>query len=71
MLLGSSDSGKTTVLKQLKIIHGGGYSMEERKKFHRYIHMNVLETIRLLVENMKEMNIPLENESNEVIFCIF
>ena len=29
LLLGSSDSGKSTLLKQLKIIHGTGFSEEE------------------------------------------
>lgn len=29
ILLGSSDSGKSTLLKQLKILHGGGFTTEE------------------------------------------
>jgi hypothetical protein len=29
LILGTSDSGKSTLVKQLKILHGGGFSKEE------------------------------------------
>jgi guanine nucleotide-binding protein subunit alpha len=33
LLLGSGTSGKSTVMKQFKIIHRRGFSVEERKTF--------------------------------------
>jgi polynucleotide 5'-kinase involved in rRNA processing len=29
LILGTSDSGKSTLVKQLKILHGGGFTKEE------------------------------------------
>ena len=37
LLLGSSDSGKSTLLKQLKILHGNGFSDKEKELAKRRI----------------------------------
>jgi len=33
LLLGAGDSGKSTVVKQMKIIHGDGYSIDKLNNF--------------------------------------
>ena len=33
LLLGSGESGKSTIVKQMKIIHDNGYSLAERELF--------------------------------------
>ncbi|KAJ3331248.1 hypothetical protein HDU91_003381, partial [Kappamyces sp. JEL0680] len=45
LLLGSSDSGKSTLLKQLKIMHGGGFSDKEKKSLAKRIQSDVLFTV--------------------------
>ena len=42
LLLGSGESGKSTFVKQMKIIHGDSYSIEELKNFVSIIHGNLL-----------------------------
>ena len=41
-LLGAGESGKRNFVKQMKIIHGGGYSTDELNSFTRIIHGNLL-----------------------------
>ena len=41
LLLGSSDSGKSTLLKQFKIMHKGGFEEQELKKAKSVILLNI------------------------------
>lgn len=41
LLLGSSDSGKSTLLKQFKILHKGGFERDELLKAKSVILLNV------------------------------
>ncbi|KAH9252722.1 hypothetical protein BASA81_009325 [Batrachochytrium salamandrivorans] len=43
LLLGTSDCGKTTLLKQLTILHGGGYTEQDRKMYLQMIMENVFD----------------------------
>jgi energy-coupling factor transporter ATP-binding protein EcfA2 len=42
LILGASDSGKSTLLKQLKIIHANGFSEEEKRLSKRGIIGNMI-----------------------------
>jgi len=68
LLLGGSDSGKTTFLKQIKIIYGTGFTDEERRHFRLVIISNIINSIRILILAMKIFSIPYENQENEVCF---
>jgi len=57
VLLGTPGSGKGTFLKQMKILHGDGFSLEERKTFTREVHMNVFQGMRMLIFAMETLNI--------------
>nr|CAG8530619.1 4848_t:CDS:10 [Entrophospora candida] len=63
LLLGSAESGKTTVLKQLKIIHGKGLE-EERQSYRKIVHLNVLTAIKLLITGLQyyEYTLKPKNE---------
>ncbi|KAI8927427.1 guanine nucleotide binding protein, alpha subunit [Entophlyctis helioformis] len=41
LVLGSGDSGKTTFMKQLKILYGGGYGNDERQQYRTQIIENI------------------------------
>ncbi|CAG8707752.1 24661_t:CDS:2 [Gigaspora margarita] len=64
LLLGSSESGKTTVLKQLKIIHGRGLS-DERQRYRRIVHLNVLTAIKALAHALVTFGYPLKPENQQ------
>jgi len=62
LLLGAGESGKSTVAKQLKIIHLGGFDEEERKTYIPIIHANILLSMKALINGAKEMKIQIEKE---------
>lgn len=50
LLLGAGESGKSTILKQMKLIHEGGYSGPERAAFRFAVYSNVTESAKRLCE---------------------
>ena len=42
LLLGAGESGKSTVLKQMRILHGGGYSVSDKQDFRPVVYHNIL-----------------------------
>ncbi|KAF9583393.1 guanine nucleotide-binding protein subunit alpha [Lunasporangiospora selenospora] len=65
LLLGAGESGKSTILKQMKLIHDGGYSKEEREAFKEIIFSNTVTSMRVILEAMDKMELPLFHESNQ------
>ncbi|KAJ3372763.1 Cysteine synthase 1 [Kappamyces sp. JEL0680] len=65
LLLGAGESGKSTILKQMTLIHGNGYSQAERDAFKEIIFSNVVQSMRVILEAMGNMGIPLSNPANE------
>ncbi|KAK3813531.1 MAG: guanine nucleotide-binding protein subunit alpha, partial [Linnemannia elongata] len=65
-LIGPSETGKTTVLKQLKLLYGRKGLDVERQTYRRVVHLNVMKAIQGLVEGMEQANIQLGNPENAV-----
>ncbi|QSL64311.1 hypothetical protein MERGE_001611 [Pneumocystis wakefieldiae] len=64
LLLGAGESGKSTILKQMKLIHEGGYSVEEKESFKEIIYSNTIQSMRVILEAMEAMDIPLDDPKN-------
>ncbi|KAK3829218.1 MAG: guanine nucleotide-binding protein subunit alpha [Benniella sp.] len=64
LLLGAGESGKSTILKQMKLIHDGGYSKEEREAFKEIIFSNTVQSMRVILEAMDNMELSLYHEAN-------
>lgn len=62
LLLGTSDSGKSTIRKQMKHIFAGGFNDAERKKAQAYIHLNTMECIQNLLCYCREKKIDFDDE---------
>jgi hypothetical protein len=65
-LLGPSETGKTTVLKQLKLLYGRKGLDSERQTYRRVVHLNAMKAIQALAEGLEQAHIPLEHSENEV-----
>ncbi|KAG8810388.1 Guanine nucleotide-binding protein alpha-2 subunit [Serendipita sp. 399] len=64
LLLGSGESGKSTIVKQMKIIHQNGYSHAELLMFRPTIYRNLLESAESVVLAMRKLDIQPAIESN-------
>ena len=65
LLLGAGESGKSTFVKQMKIIHRDGYSIDELNSFTTIIHSNLLTSTDEVIKAMDKLNITLHNPSNQ------
>lgn len=59
---GTGESGKSTFIKQMRIIHGGGYSNSDRLKFVVLIHRNIYTAMGQLLGAMEDLEISYETE---------
>nr|ANV21084.1 guanine nucleotide-binding protein Gt subunit alpha-X [Geotria australis] len=57
LLLGAGESGKSTIVKQMKIIHKDGYSEAECLEFRAIIYSNTLQSILAIVRAMETFSI--------------
>ncbi|KAL2022580.1 hypothetical protein VTK56DRAFT_4924 [Thermocarpiscus australiensis] len=70
LLLGSGESGKSTIVKQMKIIHLKGYSQEELAAYRPTVYKNLLECAKALVSAMRQFGIEPVVEENKS-YCDF
>ncbi|XP_074491553.1 guanine nucleotide-binding protein subunit alpha-14-like [Sebastes fasciatus] len=66
LLLGTGESGKTTFIRQMRIIHGRGFSEEERRTFSKCIFQNILSAMKAMTGAMTALRIPYFNPENEL-----
>uniref|UniRef100_A0A3P9KFR2 Guanine nucleotide-binding protein subunit alpha n=1 Tax=Oryzias latipes TaxID=8090 RepID=A0A3P9KFR2_ORYLA len=65
LLLGTGESGKSTFIKQMRIIHGRGYSEEDRRCFTKLVFQNILTAMQAMIQAMDKLQIPYKYEHNE------
>lgn len=64
LLLGAGESGKSTIFKQMKIIHHNGYSREECMVYRDIIYANVVQSMQDLIQASIKLSIPIEDPDN-------
>ncbi|XP_064394869.1 guanine nucleotide-binding protein G(s) subunit alpha-like [Halichondria panicea] len=66
LLLGAGESGKSTVVKQMKILHKDGFSKEERLAKVTEIKSNVRDVLLTVLTEMSNMSPPEELADKEL-----
>ncbi|CAI2355082.1 unnamed protein product [Caenorhabditis sp. 36 PRJEB53466] len=61
LLLGAGESGKSTVLKQMKIIHDDGFSQEESIEKRNVVCANTIQAMGALLDGMKQLRVDFSN----------
>jgi len=64
LLLGAGESGKSTIAKQMKIIHLGGFNPEEKAEYITAIHTNIYESVQTIARASENLDIKLVNQEN-------
>nr|UYO72601.1 heterotrimeric G protein alpha subunit [Flammulina filiformis] len=64
LLLGAGESGKSTVLKQMKLIHHGGYNDQERDSYKEIIFSNTIQSMRAILEAMPQLDLSLSPQND-------
>lgn len=65
LLLGTGESGKSTFIKQMRIIHGSGYTDEDKRSFIKLIYQNIFMAMSALIKAMDMLKIPYKQTENE------
>ncbi|KAF8625315.1 hypothetical protein AX15_005445 [Amanita polypyramis BW_CC] len=64
LLLGAGESGKSTVLKQMKLIHHGGYNDQERESYKEIIFSNTIQSMRAILEALSQLDLQLNPQND-------
>lgn len=64
MFKGSGESGKSTIVKQMKIIHLKGYSEDELYNYRPTVFKNLVECAKAVITAMQQFDIEPQNEEN-------
>jgi len=57
LLLGAGESGKSTIVKQMRIIHETGYSDEECKQYRPVVYSNAIQSLMAIIRAMGQLKI--------------
>lgn len=62
---GTGESGKSTFIKQMRIIHGGGYTDEDKRSYAKLVYQNIYTSIQAMVRAMEALSIPFSDPQNQ------
>jgi guanine nucleotide-binding protein G(i) subunit alpha len=65
LLLGPGESGKSTIFKQIQIIHQKGFAEDERLANRKFVHRNVLQSTKALLGAAGNQSMELRPENRE------
>ncbi|XP_005289154.1 guanine nucleotide-binding protein subunit alpha-12 isoform X2 [Chrysemys picta bellii] len=65
LLLGAGESGKSTFLKQMRIIHGREFDQKALLEFRAIIYENMVKGCKVLVDARDKLGIPWQYTENE------
>ncbi|KAG8869482.1 hypothetical protein FRC20_001348 [Serendipita sp. 405] len=69
LLLGSGDSGKTTIMKQMRLITDGSFSRHELESYRQLVFANLITGMKAIVESLPEIGLSIEDD--EEAFAAF
>ncbi|XP_054089563.1 G protein alpha q subunit isoform X3 [Zeugodacus cucurbitae] len=57
LLLGTGESGKSTFIKQMRIIHGSGYSDDDKRGYIKLVYQNIFMAMQSMIKAMDMLKI--------------
>ncbi|CAG0887884.1 unnamed protein product [Darwinula stevensoni] len=71
LTLGAGESGKSTIVKQMKIIHESGFTQEDFKQYKPVVYSNTIQSLVAILRAMPNLGIPFGNNEREVRNSVF
>lgn len=63
---GAGESGKSTIVKQMKIIHETGYSLEECEQYRPVVYSNTIQSLMAIIRAMGQLRIDFGDPTKAV-----
>ncbi|XP_065364693.1 guanine nucleotide-binding protein subunit alpha-11-like [Calliphora vicina] len=67
LMLGTSGSGKSTFLRQMRFVYDKGHTGYDRMKYVGIIHQNVFHAMQIMIEAMQVLRISYETKENAFV----
>eukprot|EP01122_Echinamoeba_exundans_P017790 TRINITY_DN9746_c2_g1_i2.p1 TRINITY_DN9746_c2_g1~~TRINITY_DN9746_c2_g1_i2.p1 ORF type:complete len:356 (-),score=126.89 TRINITY_DN9746_c2_g1_i2:939-2006(-) len=67
LLLGAGESGKSTIAKQMKIIHMNGFSKEELESYKPLVHQNLYAGVKTLVSEAENLGVKIATKKGRAV----
>ena len=68
LITGSGESGKSTIVKQMKIIHKDGFTDAELAEYRPIVYKNVLDSAQAVIIYMRKIGWDFVGFNNRVRF---
>lgn len=63
---GAGESGKSTIIKQMRLIHEGGFTKDQRDMHKEIIFNNTLQSMLVILEAMSNLGTTLGDAENQI-----
>lgn len=63
LMSGTGESGKSTIIKQMKIIHQGGFTQEELNDFRPQIYRNIQDSMLQILDSMDSTELSRDEQT--------
>lgn len=67
LLLGSGDSGKSTILKQMRLIHRVPFSSQEIESYRQLVFNNLTHGLKYVIDAMEDMELEVSPENHHLV----
>ncbi|XP_017773208.1 PREDICTED: G protein alpha o subunit-like, partial [Nicrophorus vespilloides] len=61
----AGESGKSTIVKQMKIIHESGFTSEDFKQYRPVVYSNTIQSLVAILRAMPNLSISYGNNERE------
>ncbi|KAG8742125.1 hypothetical protein FRC10_001995 [Ceratobasidium sp. 414] len=70
LLLGSGDSGKSTVLKQMRVIHNDKFTPQEIESYRQLVFSNIIRGLHMLVDALPMLDLSISPQNAPLVASI-
>ncbi|GAA6092078.1 guanine nucleotide-binding protein G(o) subunit alpha isoform X1 [Tachysurus ichikawai] len=70
LLLGAGESGKSTIVKQMKIIHEDGFSGDDVKQYKPVVYSNTIQSLAAIVRAMDTLGLEYGDKERKLLACM-